>query len=185
MSERQQTHTQVKHTAAGATSRVFDSLGAVHEHLWEVTMSCWSRSRGGPQGCSEGWSTSPMETGWELGLFSLEKEGSGETSLWPSSTWRELVSRRGGWLLTQSDSDRTRGNGFKVKEGLFRLDVKKKIFTEGAMRPRHCCPEKLWMPHPWRWSVPGWMGRQALIWWVATSPRQGNGAQCSLRSLPT
>ena len=35
--------------------------------------SCWSRSRGGPQRCPEGWSTSAMKTGW----------GS-----WACSTWR-------------------------------------------------------------------------------------------------
>ena len=37
------------------------------------TWSCWSESRGELWRWSEGWSTSPVRTVWELGLFSLEK----------------------------------------------------------------------------------------------------------------
>jgi len=46
--------------------------------------------------------------------------------------------------------DRTRGNGFKPKEGKFRLDVRKTFFTQRMVRQWHSCPEKLWVPHPWR-----------------------------------
>jgi len=51
----------------------------------------------------------------------------------------------------------TEGNVFKLKEARFRLDIRKKFFTQRVVRPWHSCPEKLRMPHPWRCSKPGWM----------------------------
>lgn len=35
-------------------------------------------------------------------------------------------------LLTTGCSDKTKGNSFKLEEGSFRLDIRKKFFTQGS-----------------------------------------------------
>jgi len=58
------------------------------------------------------------------------------------------------WEHFFNGSNRTRANCFVLKEGRFRLDVRKEFFMK-AVWPWHC-PE-LWVPHPWGCLRP-WMG---------------------------
>ena len=97
------------------------------------------------------------------GLFSLEKRRLQGDLIAAFQYLKEDYKWEGNQLFTQIDSDRTRGNCFKLKEGRFRLDVTGKLFTQRLVRCWHSCPERLWMPHPWRCSRPSWMGPWATL----------------------
>ena len=64
----------------------------------------------------------------------------------------------------QLDGDGTRGDGFKLKKEILRLDVKGKVFTARMVRWWHRLSERLEMLCPWRCRRPDWMRT-----WVAWS----------------
>ena len=51
--------------------------------------------------------------------------------------------QEGDQLFTQPDSDKAKGNGFKVKECRFKLDVRKKFFIQRMARHSNRFPRKV------------------------------------------
>jgi len=60
-------------------------------------------------------------------------------------------------LLTRARSNRMRGNGYKLEEGRFRLDTRKK-FREGGETLEQAAQRSCGCPAPWRCARPGRMG---------------------------
>ncbi|KGL98730.1 hypothetical protein N301_02623, partial [Charadrius vociferus] len=76
----------------------------------------------------------------ELGLFSLEKR-----RLWGELTvafqyLKGAYKKDEDRHFSRACCNRTRGDGFKLKEGRFRLDIMKKFFTMRVVKPWHRLP---------------------------------------------
>ena len=118
---------------------------------------------------------------------------------WGCSAWRTSgtpysslpvpegsCKRAGEGLLTRACSDRTRGHGFKLKEGRFRLDIRKKFFTMRVVRHWHRLPREV-VDAPSLEVFKARLDGALSTWSLEGVPAHGRkvGTRWYLRTLPT
>ncbi|PKU32181.1 hypothetical protein llap_17513 [Limosa lapponica baueri] len=110
----------------------------------------------------------------ELGLFSLEKRRFWGDLMAAFQYLKGAYRRDGEGLFIRECSHRTRGNGFKLKEGRFRLDIRKKFFTVGVVRHWNRLPREV-VDAPslevYETRLDGALSN--LVWWEVSLPMAG------------
>ena len=88
----------------------------------------------------------------------------------------EAYKQEGEWLFIRVDSDRKRGNGFKLRQGRFKLDIRRKFFTQRVVTHWNKLPkEGVDTPSLETYKAGQDVALGSLVWWLATLHIAGRG----------
>ena len=104
-----------------------------------------------------------------LGLFSLEERRLREDLIVAFQYLKGAHKQEGKWLFTRADSNRTTGNRFKLRQRRFRLDIRKKFFTQSVVTHWNRLPkEAVDAPSLEAFKARLDVALGSLVWWLVT-----------------
>ena len=78
-----------------------------------------------------------------MGLFSLENRRLQGDLIAAFQYLKEAYRKDGENIFSRACCNMTRSDGFRLKEGRFRLDITKKLFTMGVVKHRNKLPREV------------------------------------------